>query len=179
MKVIILVGFLFFISAKNLRNTADYNWNTVHTNLVNLHNTLRKKHNAASLKKSDEIAKYAQKATDHCAELGKLDHVYDTYNGATISQNLYLSSWAPSADDVVKGWYYEEEPHYDYDTGESKDGAVTGHFTCMVWKSTKEIGCAYTLGKWGNSNGYYVACEYYPLGNLRGAYTKNVDRPSS
>ena len=179
MKVIIFIGFLFLITAKNLRNTADWNWNTVHTNLVNLHNTLRQKHKSPSLTKSTEVAKFAQQATDHCAQLGKLEHTYHTYKSTTIGQNLYLASWAPSADDVVQSWYYEEEPHYDYDKGQSKDGAVTGHFTAMVWKSTKEVGCAYTLGKWGNYNGYYVACEYYPLGNMQGAYTTNVARPSS
>ena len=49
----------------------------------------------------------------------------------------------------------------------------------MIWKSTKEIGCAYTKGKYQTSTGYYVACEYYPTGNLQGAYTKNVAKPSS
>ena len=92
---------------------------------------------------------------------------------------MYVASWAPSADDVVKSWYYNEEPHYDYDKGTSKDGEVTGHFTAMVWKSTKEVGCAYSSGRWGNYNGYYVACEYYPLGNVRGQYTTNVAKPSS
>ena len=92
---------------------------------------------------------------------------------------MYVASWAPSADDVVKSWYYNEEPHYDYDKGTSKDGEVTGHFTAMVWKSTKVVVCAYSSGRWGNYNGYYVACEYYPLGNVRGQYTTNVDKPSS
>ena len=179
MKLVIFVCFLFLITAKNLRNTADYNWNAVHTNLVNLHNTLRKKHKSPSLTKSAEVAKFAQKATDYCAKLGTLEHTYHTYKSTTIGQNLYLAAWPPSADDVINSWYYNEEPHYDYAKGKSKDGEVTGHFTAMVWKSTKEVGCAYTTGKWQTYDGYYVACEYYPLGNTAGEYTKNVVKPSS
>ena len=60
----------------------------------------------------------------------------------------------------MKSWHYEEEPHYDYNKGASKDGEDIGHFTAMVWKCTKEVGYAYTTGKWGNSNGYYISCEY-------------------
>ena len=90
-----------------------------------------------------------------------------------------MATWAPSADDVVQSWYYNEEPHYDYAKGKSKDGEVTGHFTAMVWKSTKEVGCAYSTGKWKSYNAYYVACEYYPLGNMAGAYLTNVAKPSS
>ena len=179
MKVIILVSFLFLITAKNLRNTASWNWNTVHTNLVNLHNTIRKKHKSSSLTKSTEVAKFAQKATDYCAKVKKLEHTYHTYKSTTIGQNLYLSFSAPTADEVVKAWYYNEEPHYDYAKGKSKDGEVTGHFTAMVWKATKQVGCAYTFGKYGKNDGYYVACEYYPLGNVEGQYTKNVAKPSS
>ena len=179
MKVIIFIGFLFLITAKNLRNTADWNWNTVHTNLVNLHNTLRKKHKSPSLTKSAQVTKFAQQATDHCSKIGNLDHTSHSYKSTTISQNLYFAPWAPSADDVIEGWYYKEEPHYDYAKGQSKDGEVTGHFTAMIWKSTKEIGCAYTTGKWQTYTGYYVACEYYPTGNLPGAFTTNIARPSS
>ena len=179
MKAIIFIGFLFLITAKNLRNTADWNWNTVYTNLFNLHNTLRKKHKSPSLSKSTEVAKFAKQATDHCSKLGKLEHTTHAYKNTVISQNLFVAGWAPSADDVVQGWYYEEEPHYDYAKGQSKDGEVTGHFTAMIWKSTKEVGCAYTYGKWGKSNGYYVACEYYPTGNSPGAFTTNIAKPSS
>ena len=41
-------------------------------------------------------------------------HTAHTYKGTFTGQNLYLSVGAPSADDVVRGWYYQEEPHYDY-----------------------------------------------------------------
>ena len=179
MKIIIFVGFLILITAKNLRNTADWNWNTVQTKLLNLHNTLRKKHKSPSLTKTAQVTKFAQQATDHCAKIGKPEHTTHSYKNTVISQNIYVSSWAPSADDVIQGWYYEEEPHYDYAKGKSKDGGETGHFTAMIWKSTKEIGCAYTYGKWRSTNGYYVACEYYPTGNSPGEFTKNIVKPSS
>ena len=108
MKIIIFVGFLLLITSKNLRNTADWNWNTVQTKLLNLHNTLRKKHKSPSLTKTAQVTKFAQQATDHCAKIGKPEHTTHSYKNHVISQNLYVSSWAPSADDIIKGWYYEE-----------------------------------------------------------------------
>ena len=107
MKVIIFLSFLFLITSKNLRNTAGWKWNTVHTNLINLHNTLRKKHKSPSVTKSAQVVKFAQQTTDHCSKLSKLDHTSHSYKSTTISQNLYFSSWAPSADDVVQSWYYD------------------------------------------------------------------------
>ena len=68
MKSILILSFLFLITAKNLRYTDDWDWNVVHTNLVNLHNTLSTKHKSPKLTKSDEVAKLAKQATDHCVE---------------------------------------------------------------------------------------------------------------
>ena len=147
------------------------------------HNSLRKKHKAPSLTKSKEVAKLAQDATDKCAELGELKHTFHSYKGASTCQNLVfiydLSVYTSSPDIIIKKWYYDEEPHYDYNKGTSKDGEVVWHFTAMVWKSNKEIGCAYTPGKWKNGKGFYIACEYYPAGNVAREYTKNVVKPSS
>ena len=45
----------------------------------------------------------------------------------------------------------------------------------MVWKSSKQIGCAYTIGPWKDyTNAYYIGCDYLPTGNVLGQYSVNV-----
>lgn len=57
----------------------------------------------------------------------------------------------------------------------------TGHFTQLVWKSTKKIGCAWnTVGcKSNGMNFYKLVCEYDPPGNMVGGthFKDNVPRP--
>ena len=175
MKQILLLLLIAFISCQNLRNLDDFNFDTFYTALVNKHNTLRKKHNAASLKKLAAIATLAQKTANGCASAGSLIHTQDTYNKTSVGQNLYVcAGTAVTADKVEQSWYTNEEKNYDYDKGQTKGGTI-GHFTQMVWKNTKYIGCAVARGAFsGFTNGYYLCCNYWPAGNLYGAYNKNV-----
>lgn len=75
----------------------------------------------------------------------------------------------------------EEGELYDYDlpTGSTEE---TGHFTQLVWKASKEVGCAayncgYTTPKEGDDDelraqGWYVVCEYAPHGNVVGDHNR-------
>ena len=105
MKVLIFASFLFLITANNLKDTVTWNWNNVYTNLVALHNKLRKKHKSPSLTKSTGLAKSAKKSTDYCVKKSDLVHTAHTYKGKYTGQNLYLSRWDPPAEDIVRSWY--------------------------------------------------------------------------
>ncbi|CAN1173037.1 Pathogenesis-related protein 1B [Linum perenne] len=39
------------------------------------------------------------------------------------------------------------------------------HYTQLVWRSTKQVGCARVKCRNGDT---YVVCEYYPHGNVVG-----------
>ena len=83
-------------------------------------------------------------------------------------------------DDFLRGagpsyiWWSEKK---DYDFDKPGFAANTGHFTQIVWKSTKKIGCGF--GKKGSK--MYVVCQYYPAGNMLGSFPGNVlrDAPNS
>jgi hypothetical protein len=59
----------------------------------------------------------------------------------------------------------------------------TGHFTQVVWKNTKKVGCAWnTKSCPGNGQAnkmpfYKMVCEYDPPGNYAGQFPQNVPRP--
>jgi len=70
-------------------------------------------------------------------------------------------------------WTAEEK---DYDP----NNPVPSHFTQVVWKSSKELGCATVTcaagtifpASYGPSR--YTVCEYSPAGNVIGEFPQNV-----
>ena len=76
----------------------------------------------------------------------------------------------------MKAWG-DERADYDYEEGEAKDDEVVGHFTQMVWKGSRDVGCAAVecddvledgLRQW------FLVCRYWPPGNVVGKQTENV-----
>ena len=47
-----------------------------------------------------------------------------------------------------------------------------GHFTQVVWKSTREMGFGFAKSRNGS---WYYCCNYYPAGNFAGERTDNVE----
>ncbi len=67
---------------------------------------------------------------------------------------------------VVKSWH-EEVKWYDYETNSCQKGQVCGHFTQVIWNTTKELGCAAIACK--DFSQIWV-CEYAPAGNINIRY---------
>ena len=179
MKQILFVSLLVFIVSNNLRNLATYNWSGVYTQLVARHNTLRAKHKAGKLATVSALASLSQTVANGCAAKGGLNHMRQTYGGQYVGQNLYgsgsSSGVGPTGAQIADSWYNEYKD-YDFAKGASKNGKTIGHFTQLVWASTKQIGCAYAVGKYGGTKmtGFFICCDYFPAGNVQGYYTKNV-----
>lgn len=57
---------------------------------------------------------------------------------------------------------------FDFDTDDYTGfSEETGHFTQLVWRGTKSVGCGWTdcSGKNGN-DGILLVCNYFPAGNI-------------
>jgi len=68
---------------------------------------------------------------------------------------------------IVAMWY-GEGAHYDFKRG--KFSMKTGHFTQVVWRDTRQVGCGMS-----QCNGLDVwICQYSPPGNVEGQYRENV-----
>ncbi|EON69627.1 hypothetical protein W97_08887 [Coniosporium apollinis CBS 100218] len=67
-------------------------------------------------------------------------------------------------------WWYGEVRYYDVN-----NPAPAYHFTQLVWKSTKKIGCSWSPNQCATPNGdYFLVCEFDPQGNQGGQFHVNV-----
>ena len=79
----------------------------------------------------------------------------------------------------IVAWADEREK-YDFASGEFD--TATGHFTQLVWKDTKSVGCARKECNGDDENdapGWFLVCEYFPGGNVIGQFRENVQEQAS
>jgi uncharacterized protein YkwD len=126
--------------------------------MVAAHNAVRVRVGSAPLTWSDQLAGVAQKWADHLLASGQFSHSHNPNFG----ENLFEINGAPATvDRVVKDWA-DEARDYDYTLNTCR--AVCGHYTQIVWSTTKEVGCAVARG--GRSEIW--VCNYNPPGNYVG-----------
>ncbi|KAI0377525.1 PR-1-like protein [Hypomontagnella monticulosa] len=92
------------------------------------------------------------------------------HSGGPYGENLALG--CSDAGSCVDLWASEADM-YNYD--DPVFGEDTGHFTQLVWRNTTDVGCGAKLCP-GNG-GWYLACEYWPRGNVVGAFSDQVGQP--
>jgi hypothetical protein len=68
---------------------------------------------------------------------------------------------------VVQMWYDEIAQYRFPDGGFSMK---TGHFTQVVWRGSRRVGCGHSQCKGMD----ILVCEYDPAGNWEGQYRDNV-----
>lgn len=82
-----------------------------------------------------------------------------------LGENIYWGSgtaWTPT--DAVKAWA-DEEKYYNYQANSCVEGQMCGHYTQIVWKTTRRVGCARAVCESGD---VFMTCNYYPPGNYIG-----------
>lgn len=86
-------------------------------------------------------------------------------DGFKLGENIYWgsgSTWTPN--DAVKAWA-DEEKYYTYATNTCASGQQCGHYTQIVWRNTRKIGCARVVCDTGD---VFMTCNYDPVGNYVG-----------
>ncbi|KAK6534863.1 hypothetical protein TWF281_006162 [Arthrobotrys megalospora] len=134
--------------------------------MLKITNDLRAIHGSPPLVWNKVLATYASRQGRKC----NFRHSHGPYG-----ENL--AGGGPMNNPVWYQWYLYTEVN-NYDWNEPGFASDTGHFTQLVWKSSKEIGCAWIAGC--SNLAYQVWCEYSPAGNVSPAihYTANVGRPT-
>jgi hypothetical protein len=92
-----------------------------------------------------------------------------------LGENLYAfgssGQTLPRPEAVVDRWYSEIQ---NYNFNKPGFHTRTGHFTQLVWKSSKELGMGIAQAADGT---WYVVANYSPPGNISGQFPLNVLKP--
>ncbi|CEF66100.1 CAP domain-containing protein [Strongyloides ratti] len=129
-------------------------------------NLLRKFHGAPPLFIDKKLTRLAQ---SHAKTLAKANKIVSLFGfspyGSTMGIIFYLAG-----NTIVNNWY-EENKYYDYKNHMPLKGLIS--FTQLVWRKSKIIG----IGVVKKNFALYVVCFFYPKGNSKGNYLKNVLPP--
>lgn len=141
--------------------------------VINTHNALRRLHGAPDLVWDEQLAADALEGASECAFQHNLV-------GTNSGQNIGLGHEAEDVDKFIQGMYDNEIGKYEGQEGtEAGFSTSTGHYTQIVWKGTKRVGCStkQCSGVAGAGSGMapvLTFCNYDPPGNMAGGYAENV-----
>ena len=129
--------------------------------ILKTHNDERKAVGVDPLTWSDSIAASAQNWADHLQPLGKQVHS----TGTGYGENLAAGGGPSYATvDFLQGTWVKEKSQYVPGT------PGNSHYTQMVDKQSKEVGCGFASGPGGQYAQYggtnVLVCQYNPPGNF-------------
>ncbi|HEY1755648.1 MAG TPA: CAP domain-containing protein [Bryobacteraceae bacterium] len=133
------------------------------TEMLAAHNAVRGNAGVPPLIWSDRLADLAQDWANKLLERDQLVH----RSQSTVGENLFDVKGHDahaSASEVVQAWA-SESYGYLYKQNQCLAGAVCGHYTQLVWRATKEVGCAVAKSR---TREIWV-CNYDPPGNWVGS----------
>ena len=138
------------------------------TELLEAHNQARNVDGVPPLTWSHELAVEAKRWAEVLASEGRMRHAsIDERSGA--GENLWMGSAGNYSASFMVNAFVEEKQHFKPGkfpeisrTGNWRD---VGHYTQVVWKGTREVGCAVVR----NERDDFLVCRYWPAGNIYGA----------
>ena len=136
--------------------------------VLNLHNSIREQYNLPSLTWDMNIEKQAQDWANALAKNNVFKHSSFSTN-KWMWENLYMITTyekriRSDGSEAVMLWLQEWQD-YDYASNSCNSGAICGHFTQLIWKDTKRIGCGHATRRRWNMAMIYWVCQYDPPGN--------------
>jgi uncharacterized protein YkwD len=126
--------------------------------LLEAHNAARVRVGSPPLVWSDALAQDAARWAAHLVATRSFAHQPNDPHG----ENLFLiAGGTATPGDVVRAWVGEMR---DYDHNTNSCTGVCGHYTQVVWRTTRAVGCGTAF------DGYRQVwvCEYEPPGNVVG-----------
>ncbi|PRQ43395.1 hypothetical protein RchiOBHm_Chr3g0468031 [Rosa chinensis] len=106
------------------------------------HNEVRAMFNEPMLTWDDKLADYAHQWAEKTSALGKCEERY--HSNGPYGENLFWGwSWNDyfSPRDAVMMWT-EEKNDFDVKSLTCMPGKMCGHFTQVVWRNSKRVGCS-------------------------------------
>jgi pathogenesis-related protein 1 len=128
--------------------------------MLTAHNVVRARVGVPALIWSSQLESLAQKWADALIASGKFEHSLHSDYGENLFQ---IRGARTSATNVVEAWSSEVR-NYDHASNHCRTGAACGHYTQIVWRGTKQVGCASSSA----AKRQVWVCMYNPPGNWKG-----------
>lgn len=125
--------------------------------IVAAHNSYRAKVGNPSLAWSDSLATRARQWAKSLIERGAFVHQHGQFG-----ENLFEISGGHATPASVVGAWMSEEGNYNRET--NRCTARCGHYTQVVWRDTKLVGCGIAR----DAKREVWVCDYSPPGNIVG-----------
>src|ERR1700745_4115563 len=173
---LLVAAYLIVPASKSLVQLSFAQSNQDMTGVLDVHNRERAAVGFPPLTWSDSLAAEAQSWANHLSTLGVVCGSQGCKppppHGATNENMAFGLAYAAdigrtSPAEYAQLWANEK---VKYDAGQ-RSGPGIGHYTAMVWKNTREVGCGFVagavpdeLGRGGGTD--FLVCRYSPPGNI-------------
>lgn len=132
------------------------------------HNRARTRYGVPPLVWDEALARDARIYAFRMAKSGRFEHDQQLGRYPKQGENLFMGTrTAYRYQEMVKGWVDERRQYrpgrFPY-VSKTGDWSAVGHYTQIIWPTTRRIGCATAFDQ---SNDYLV-CRYWPAGNVVG-----------
>jgi hypothetical protein len=131
------------------------------------HNRARDSAGVPRLAWSIKLAGEAQQWAELLAREGRLRHAPREVSGGA-GENLWMGSADYYGPEKMIGAFVDERRHYVHaafpDISRTGKWQDVGHYTQVVWRDTREVGCAVVRGRKDD----FLVCRYWPAGNWWG-----------
>ena len=147
-------------------NTGNVQGDDLANSILSVHNQERAAVGVPPLVWSNDLASGAQTWAQNLATTGEFAH--DPNRPSGVGENIagFNPSLGVSAPGEGQSLWVDEKKDYQGGVLTPENWYPTGHYTQMVWKDTKEVGCG-TAGGEGHPYSILV-CRYSPSGNYMG-----------
>lgn len=133
--------------------------------LLEAHNAERERRGVPRLEWSPQLAAQAQAWAATLARSNRFEHASDR---SDAGENLWMGTAGYfTPEDMIDGFVEEGRmfrPGRFPDVSKTGNWADIGHYTQLIWRETREVGCAVASG--GDSD--ILVCRYFPAGNMVG-----------
>ena len=140
------------------------------TTITNYINEYRARHQSPPLVWDNTIAAFSSQWSYTMNSKKTFQHSGTKLYGENIA---YLQGYGSLLETLLKraiDLWYNEVTLYDFSN--PAFSAATGHFTCLVWKSSKNYGIGLSMDT--NTNEVYICFNTSPPGNYIGQFSANV-----
>lgn len=126
--------------------------------MLQAHNSIRRSLGVPQLTWSDRLSERAQEWAQTLLKKGQFSH----HPKSAYGENLFEMTGAHASPTQVVDEWASESNNYDYRF--NRCNGMCGHYTQIVWRDTKEVGCGVARG----IRREVWVCEYNPPGNWIG-----------